>query len=185
MIPKKIVITGGPSTGKTSIIKKLEAQGYSCMHEISRSVTQEARKEGIQHLFISDPQLFSERILAGRLTQFDEASNSTRDLVFLDRGLPDVVAYLDCFRQQYDDHFNQTCSRNRYDQVFLLPPWMEIHTSDTERYENYEEATRIHDCLETTYIKFGYDIIQVPKLNVEDRIKFILQNLTGHGANES
>jgi predicted ATPase len=175
--PKKIVITGGPSTGKTSVINKLEELGYCCMHEISRSITLEARKQGIDQLFITDPLLFSERILAGRLQQFKEATTTKEKLIFMDRGLPDVVAYMDCFQQTYGAHFNRTCKENTYDQIFLLPPWMEIHTSDNERYENYEEAIRIHDCLATTYNSFGYSVHEVPKSSVEKRVRFILQNL--------
>ena len=41
---KKIVITGGPGSGKTSLIDFLEENGYQCQHEISRQVTLEAKK---------------------------------------------------------------------------------------------------------------------------------------------
>lgn len=147
------------------------------MHEISRSITLAARKQGIDQLFITDPLVFSERILEGRHRQFDEAASVKEKIIFMDRGLPDVVAYMDCFQKTYGDHFNQTCRNNIYDQIFLLPPWLEIHTSDNERYENYEEAIRIHDCLQATYKRFGYSVYEVPKLSVESRVRFILQNL--------
>ncbi len=171
------MITGGPSTGKTSVIVRLEQLGYHCMHEISRSITLEARKQGIDQLFLSEPLLFSERILEGRLLQYEEATTLQKEIVFMDRGVPDVVAYMDCFGQPYGNHFNQTCKAALYDQIFLLPPWSEIHTSDNERYEDYEEALRIHDCLEATYKRFGYPVCEVPKLSVADRVRFILQNL--------
>jgi predicted ATPase len=147
------------------------------MHEISRSITLEARKQGIDQLFITNPLIFSERILEGRLQQFEDATAIKEKIIFMDRGLPDVVAYMDCFQQAYGAHFNRTCEENTYNQVFLLPPWTEIHTSDNERYENYDEALRIHDCLEATYKRFGYSVHEVPKLSVENRVRFILQNL--------
>jgi len=37
-INKKVVITGGPGTGKTSVIKELMDRGYKCYDEGSRDV---------------------------------------------------------------------------------------------------------------------------------------------------
>lgn len=174
---KKIVITGGPSTGKTSIINKIDALGYFCFEEISREVTLEARKEGIPHLFKSDPLLFSERIMKGRIGQYYSADKIDEPFVFYDRGIPDVLAYMDCFGQSYDQHFADKCKSHRYDHIFLLPPWKEIHASDNERYESYEEALCIHSFLEKTYRKYGYSIIEVPKETVDERVNFILNKL--------
>ena len=50
--PKRIAIIGGPGTGKSTLIHALEADGYSCMHEISRDVILEAQKEGVEQLFL-------------------------------------------------------------------------------------------------------------------------------------
>ena len=65
-MPQRIVLTGGPSTGKTAIIQALEAQGQLCMQEISREVTRAARQQGIEQLFVSDPLAFSEALFAGK-----------------------------------------------------------------------------------------------------------------------
>ena len=174
---ERIVITGGPSTGKTSIIEKIEREGYFCFNEISREITLEARKQGIPQLFVSDPLLFSERIIQGRIKQFQAANEVDRPIVFYDRGIPDVVAYMDCFGQAYGEHFIESCKKHRYDHVFLLPPWKEIHESDNERYENFEEAERIHTFLEKAYTKYGYKIMNVPKETVSGRVTFILNKL--------
>ena len=42
---KKILITGGPGTGKTELIKGLEKMGYKCEHEIVRKLTEEGQKK--------------------------------------------------------------------------------------------------------------------------------------------
>lgn len=174
---EKIVITGGPSTGKTSVIEKIEKEGFFCFEEISREITLEARKQGIPQLFVSDPLLFSERIMEGRIKQFQAANKLSHPFVFFDRGIPDVLAYMDCFEQSYSDHFVESCKTYTYDHVFLLPPWKEIHESDNERYENFEEAVQIHTYLEKTYTKFGYKIINVPKETVAGRVTFILNKI--------
>ncbi len=177
MSSEKIVIAGGPSTGKTSVIKAIEKKGFTCFHEISREITLQARKEGVEQLFLTDPLLFSRRILKGRVTQFKEANAHLDPIVFLDRGIHDVIAYLDCFSTKYPEEFAKVCREYTYDKIFLLPPWKEIHTSDNERYENFEEAIKIHDCLQKTYSNFGYDVIEVPKLPIAKRVDFILNSL--------
>ena len=174
---RKIVITGGPGTGKSSIIHKLEERGEKCLHEISRQVTLEAQKQGIDQLFLEQPLLFSEKLLEGRLNQFIEATEYESDHIFIDRGLPDVVAYMDYFDTQYPELFDSTCETNRYDQIFILPPWKEIYKSDNERYESYEEALKISSYLYSTYKRYGYEPIEVPKLSVEERTNFILNKI--------
>lgn len=177
MKAKKIVITGGPGTGKTSIIKELEADNHYCLHEISRQITLEAQKKGISQLFLTEPLLFSEMLLEGRIQQFLDADNFSCDHVFIDRGIPDVVAYMDFFGNDYPRVFTDVCREYVYEEVFLLPPWKEIYISDNERYESFEQAEKIHEHLKKSYKEAGYLPIEVPFGKVQDRIDFILTRL--------
>jgi len=52
---RKIIITGGPSTGKTTIISKLQEKGYYCFPEFIRSITKELREDNNKITFISNP----------------------------------------------------------------------------------------------------------------------------------
>jgi predicted ATPase len=172
-----IVIIGGPGTGKSSIIEGLVAKGYCCYPEISREVTLEAQKRGIEQLFLEDPLLFSQMLLDGRIKQFNNARNEAHQWVFIDRGIPDVVAYLDYIGDDYPNHFTDACKENVYTKIFILPPWEEIYQSDSERYENFEQAKTIYKHLTKTYINYGYDLIEVPKDSVDNRILFILDKI--------
>ena len=174
---RKIVITGGPGTGKTSVIRELEARGHYCLHEISRQITLEAQKKGISQLFLQEPLLFSELLLEGRIRQFMDAENLGADHVFIDRGIPDVVAYMDYFGNDYPPVFQNVCTEYVYDGIFLLPPWEEIYVSDNERYESFEQATTIHDHLRKSYETAGYHPIEVPFGTVKERRDFILEHL--------
>ena len=82
MSTKKIVITGGPGTGKSTLINELIKRGYTCLEEISRQVTLKAKKEGIDQLFLSKPLLFSELLLKGRQKQFIDADVYGNKTVF-------------------------------------------------------------------------------------------------------
>lgn len=171
---KKIVITGGPGTGKSSIINELEKRGHACLEEISRQVTLDARKEGVEQLFLTEPLLFSERLLQGRTKQYEAAHASPKDLVFLDRGIPDVVAYMDFIGDTYPQSFIEACQNHVYDYVFILAPWQDIFTSDSERYESFEQAQVIHENLLNTYKKYDYNLRDVPFGTIEARVDHIL-----------
>src|SRR5690606_26813955 len=98
-------------------------------------------------------------------------------LVFFDRGIPDVLAYMDFFGQAYGSEFRRACEGNRYDRVFLLHPWEEIYISDNERLESFDEAVQIHDYLLSAYRNFGYKPISVPEGPVADRAAHIIKEL--------
>ena len=177
MKSKRIVISGGPGSGKTSLISHLEKEGHTCMHEISRDVTIAAQKEGIEQLFLENPILFSQKLLEGRLQQFIEASVFSSPYVFYDRGMPDVTAYMDYIDSHYPVNFVKTCSINRYDAVFLLPPWQAIYEQDNERYESFEQAEKLYQFLLKGYQKFDYSVIEVPLGTIEERMNYMLDKL--------
>lgn len=168
---------GGPGSGKTTIIEGLAAKGYVCYPEISRQVTLQAQKSGIDQLFLKEPLLFSEMLLEGRIKQFHDALREEAPVVFIDRGIPDVLAYMHYIGDPYPANFDLACRNHIYSKIFILPPWKEIYQSDNERYENFEQAQLIHNHLVETYESYGYTLNEVPKTDLENRIKFILNNL--------
>ncbi|WP_445722101.1 AAA family ATPase [Flavobacterium sp.] len=173
-----IVLIGGPSSGKTTLINALIKKGHICYPEISRDVIKEAQKQGIEQLFLEKPLLFSELLLEGRIKQFKQATEEKEPIVFIDRGIPDVLAYMHYIGDSYPDSFHKACSEYKYSKIFILPPWKDIYVSDKERYESYEQAILIQDHLKETYSSFGYELIEIPKDTVENRVNFVLQNLS-------
>jgi predicted ATPase len=173
-----IVIIGGPGTGKSTIIDGLTEKGFCCYPEISRQVTLEAKKQGIEQLFLEKPLLFSELLLEGRKNQFKSALEETHNIVFIDRGIPDVLAYMHYIGDSYPAHFDLACRENLYTKIFILPPWEEIYVSDEARYENFEQAKLIHNHLTETYKNYGYELIEVPKDSLDNRILFILDEIS-------
>lgn len=173
-----IVITGGPGTGKTTLVEALIEQGYCCFPEISRQITLQAKQEGIEQLFLEKPLLFSELLLEGRKKQYQSACTDQSDLIFLDRGIPDILAYMHYIGDSYPSFFDQACRDHTYHKVFLLPPWEAIYKSDEARYENYQQAKLIYVHLKETYQQYGYDLTEVPTGTVEERLLFILGQLS-------
>lgn len=178
--PEKIVITGGPGSGKTSVITALEGDGYTCFHEIIRTFTLQAKKE-VESLenqdnpiaFVDDSLAFNSKLLEGRFKQFKKSDETGADLVFFDRGMPDVLAYMEFFNQKVPEEFVRICQNNRYNRIIILPPWKEIYNTDNERFENWETAFEIFHALRDTYTRLGYRIVEVPKGSVEERKEYI------------
>ncbi len=168
------MLIGGPGTGKSTVLNALEELNYHCMHEVSREVTLEAQKRGIQQLFLTDPLLFSKMLLEGRERQYNESNHASSEWVFFDRGLPDVFAYMDYSDQSYPAYFKEKSEALLYDHVFLFQPWESIYESDNERYESFEESKEIDKFLQKAYKDLGYTIIDVPFGSVVERVNFIV-----------
>ncbi|MBC9796245.1 AAA family ATPase [Sinomicrobium weinanense] len=177
MNTKKIVITGGPGTGKSSVLQELSLRGDTCFPEISRQVTLEAQKQGIAQLFLTDPLLFSKKLLESRRQQYAGAEKEKAGRVFIDRGVHDVLAYMDYAGTSYPPDFTEICKHCRYDVIFVLPPWEDIYVSDNERYENFQQAEVIHHFIKSTYIAYGYELVEVPIGPVSARVDFMLKYL--------
>lgn len=173
----KIVITGGPGTGKTTLIDELKGRDFICIPEISRQVTLEARANGIEYLFLDDPLLFSKLLLEGREKQYIESTNLDAEIIFFDRGIPDIHAYMNHTDTKFPNIYLQKSQKYKYDQIFLLPPWKEIYTTDEERYESFDMAIELHQHLKNAYTELGYDTLEVPTGKVDFRIDFILKNV--------
>jgi len=172
-----VVLIGGPSSGKTTLINELKENGHVCYPEVSREVIKEAQEKGIEQLFLEQPLLFSELLLEGRKKQFHSAKQEDANIIFLDRGIPDVLAYMHYIGDSYPAFFDEACKEHVYTKIFILPTWKEIYVSDDERYESYEQALLIQEHLVETYQKYGYELIEVPKDTVENRVQFVLNQL--------
>tara|TARA_B100000029_G_C17573394_1_gene957405 strand:+ start:60 stop:608 length:549 start_codon:yes stop_codon:yes gene_type:complete len=173
----KIVITGGPGTGKTSLIRALKNSGFTCFNEISREITLEYRKKGIDQLFLSDPELFSEELLKGRIKQYNDSKKIQSGCVFLDRGIPDIIAYLNFKKTDVSNKFLESVEKYRYDMILLLEPWEDIYSSDQIRYESFDEVVSIHGFIMNTYKESGYNPIIIPKISIENRLNFVIDKL--------
>ncbi|MEP2171878.1 MAG: ATP-binding protein [Polaribacter sp.] len=175
---QKILLIGGPGTGKTSVLNTLIKRNFFCFPEISREVILKAQEQGIDQLFLTKPLLFSEMLLNGREQQFLEAVKSKEEIVFFDRGIPDIHAYMDYFKTAYPSIYIEKSKQYKYDKVFHFSPWKDIHEIDNERYETFEETTAIDVFLLKSYTDLGYHIINVPFGTIEERTNFVLHSLS-------
>lgn len=170
---KKVIISGGPGFGKTSIINELEHRNFECMHEVSRAIIKEQLETGGDILPWKNLSTFSRLLFERRVKQFDEASEN--NWVFFDRGLPDIIAYMGKEELEIPSNYlNKIQVCNYYPNVFIVPPWKEIYAKDAERKEDFNTASSLHQYITDTYNNLGYNTVILPQVSVQERVNFIL-----------
>ncbi|MDV6253238.1 AAA family ATPase [Vibrio sp. EA2] len=167
---KPIVITGGPGAGKTTLLNALGDLGYATFAEGSRTIIeqQSQMEEGIlpwNHL----PE-FARLCLQLMSEQKQQAQN--HQVAFVDRAIPDIIAYLRVGGCDVDSEF-VTASTGYHSQVLTCRPEASIYVQDEVRPHSFEEAIDIHQTLVDTYIQLGYEVIEVPWGTVEERLRFV------------
>lgn len=168
------VITGAPSSGKSTVLRELEKKGYKTYEEWARVYIDSEIKSGKTLKEIRNDELeFQKKILQLKI-DFEKTLNPS-SLVFLDRGIPDSIAYMKLCGYGKDPILKKASKNCSYKKVFLME--LIKYESDYARTESEEEAMILDKLLEDAYKELGMNVIRVPKMTVEDRIKFILSNL--------
>ena len=173
----RVVITGGPGTGKTSIIESLEIMNFNVFSESSREVTKKYKNNNFEQYFLSNPLDFSNILMGERKKQFEKGSKSKNHYFFYDRGIPDILAYLNFKKIEYKSSMMKDILKFNYDAIFIAEPWEAIYKNDSERYETFDELLEIDINIKKIYKQLGYNIIIIPKESVKDRVTFILETL--------
>jgi predicted ATPase len=167
------VITGAPCSGKTSVISRIGQHGYRMVHETARAYINEELGKGRTldeikaDMFIFESSIFHRKIEI-------EASLPEKAIIFLDRAIPDSIAYFR-FAGLDPKEPEKESAKIRYRKIFLFER-LRIK-QDEVRNENEEDSILIERLIEETYINLGYEIMRVPVLPVARRVDFILENM--------
>jgi predicted ATPase len=175
-VARFFVLTGGPGSGKSTLIDALARTGHAAMPEAGRAIIQEQVASNGHALPWADRAMFAEKMLTRDANTY-RAAREQRGLVFFDRGIPDVVGYLRLCGLRVPAHAREAATTLRYDGVFILPPWPDIFTQDSERKQDFAEAVRTYDMLASTYADYGYAPVEVPRASIDERCRFILDRL--------
>lgn len=168
------VITGAPCSGKTTLINLLHDHGYKTTIEHARHYldTKKADGKSIEEIR-SHQKEFQLGILDMQIQQ--EAELIPEDLVFLDRAIPDALAYYRFLNLEVDEKLLAALSKTSYKRIFLLDylPFVQ----DYARKEDEAAQKKIHQLLTEVYEFLTFPIIHVPVITPDERLDFILKNL--------
>ncbi len=168
------VITGGPSSGKTTMVNLLNKRGYKTTIEHARHYLDTQRANGKTVAEIKKHQReFQLGVLDMQIEQ--EASLSPDDVVFLDRAIPDALAYYRFLNLKPDRKLLRAMADLSYKKIFILDCLPLVR--DYARQEDEAAQKRIHQLLMEVYESLAFPIVRVPVLPPEERADFILRNL--------
>ncbi|BDU46826.1 ATP-binding protein (plasmid) [Vibrio nigripulchritudo] len=172
----KIVFTGGPGSGKTSVINYMRSAGYDTVPEVGRKVIQ--RQVDINGIALPwlDKEAFRDEMVIEETNNFRRCSNKA--LTLFDRSIVDSYGYSMLEQIPVPESLLKHCNELIYNQkVFVFPPWDSIYENDVERKQNFSEAIATYIEMVNAYHYFGYSLMEVPKVSVPERAKFILDNI--------
>jgi predicted ATPase len=168
------VITGGPGSGKSTLVHALVARGVFGMPEAGRAIVRDQVAIGGEALPWSNRVAFAELMLSWEMRSYRDALTLSGPVIF-DRGIPDVVGYLRLCGLPVPPHMARAAQIFRYHhRVFVAPPWPEIFSQDSERKQSFEEARATHAAMIETYSALGYELLSLPLDFVEERVRFVL-----------
>ena len=171
------VLTGGPGSGKTTLIEALTAAGVATSPEVGRAVIREQLANGGDALPWADQRAFAD-LMVVRDVAAREAALASGEVTVLDRGVPDVAGFLRVSGLPVSPHVDEAARSCRYNpRVFIAPFWPEIFTADAERKQSPEVAEATFAIMVETYRNYGYDLIELPRTTVAERVKFVTERI--------
>lgn len=172
------IISGGPGSGKTAIIEQLCTRGYQCIGEVGRQIIQEQEKIGGDATHWKNQVKFLDFMLSRSIYVFEEMKETNLP-VFFDRGIPELIGYCRLIKKNIPLYLINAVNLHHYNKmVFLTPPWKDIYHHDAERKQSYIEAIETYNNIARAYDEAGYQLVEIPKVDVSARIDFILKHIT-------
>ena len=169
--PNFFVLTGGGGTGKTTLLRHLQAAGERVVDENIRAVIREQADAGGRGVPWTDAKLCCDLTTERDIADFDRLADETAR-VFFDRGLMDMYG---ANGVPPSPALVEAIRTRRYNaRVFVFPPWREIYATDGERWEDWSRMEAVFEQILTTLPELGYEPAVVPKGTVEERAAWVL-----------
>lgn len=174
----KVLLTGGPCSGKTSILNNLQRNNPEWNYH-----SEIARELGKTMDPVNKPKEFTRAIYDGRINQY----NSNAPVSIYDRGLIDCAAYELYFCGKDSENFQkylETCKSHQYEMVFFMPHWPEIYKQDSERFETEQQASMVAESIKEVLqsVNANYQVVPTfktieKKQSISTRTEFITEKI--------
>ncbi|MFC1697655.1 AAA family ATPase [Nanoarchaeota archaeon] len=164
-----MVLTGGPSAGKSSIIEFFTGKdGVYTIEEAAKYVIDREQKKDSDCLPWRNNLVFQLTVL-NLMKRWEKVSNFKGDLVVQDRGILDGIAYLRANKLDIPEQYKNLDLK--YTKVFILDM---LPFKKTKYRKDKHLAKFLDKELEKVYKEHGFEVIRVPVMSIKDRVKFIL-----------
>jgi predicted ATPase len=170
-----VVISGCSGGGKSTLLDALARHGCLVVEEPGRRIVAEEALGPGSALPWVDLAAFARRAIAMALADRARMS-ATIGWVFFDRGLIDAAVALQ--HATGEPVVEALGFKHRYHRrVFMAPPWPEMYRQDPQRKHGLDEAVAEFGRLLGAYERLDYQAVPLPKVGVDDRVRFLLNHL--------
>jgi predicted ATPase len=171
------IFTGGPGAGKTTTLEALAAHGHATVREAARAILKEQAASRGNATHDGDRARYRDLMLARMLRDYHAVAETALP-VFFDRAIPELSGYGNAPGAGDPPAVTRAIADCRYNEcVFLFPAWEAIYGHDEERKHTFEHAVAVTEEARALYPRFGYRVIEVPRMPVEERVAFILDRV--------
>ena len=171
------IFTGGPGAGKTTLLEALAARGYATVPEAARQILKEQAASGGNAAHDGDRARYRDLVLARSIRDYHAVSDTAAP-VFFDRGIPELSGYGNAPGAGDPPALTEAIAECRYNPtVFLFPAWEAIYVHDELRRHSFEHAVMVTELTREVYPRFGYRVVEVPCVSVEERTRFVLEQV--------
>ena len=175
MAPFKLVLTGGPCAGKTTLARVLAARGGVLVAEAAIEVITDLCREmgtAAQAEWRARHPVEFQRRIAERQREAERAALA-RDpgWIVCDRGLPDGLAYLRRAGVEAPPDLASWLHQARYDLVLVLDTLSAFEPRpETGRIDDVADSHALRDALTRAYRELGHAPVFIPAGTLDERI---------------
>ena len=166
----KHILTGGPGSGKSSLILALEQKGEYCIREAAEDIIRYQQALGNKEPWLNPD--FQDWILNLQI-QREQRIPKEAKRAFIDRGLVDGLAYYELRGREPSKAIKEATRNLDYEKVFLIQNLGNCLKTEVRR-ENLEEALKLERLLKKNYETLGYKVIRIGPAPLEERMSQLL-----------
>ena len=170
------ILTGAMGGGKSTILAKLAEAGVYCVPEPARALLAEQRMSEAAGVPEQQAEPFPMRMLGRAIHNYQEKQPLAHSIIF-DRAIPDMIAYANLSQLDATAYVNASQEFRYNPTVFYFGAWQAIYANDEDRKIGFEGAQKFGIDVKAIYESLGYRMLDVPRLSIEERAKFILARI--------
>ncbi len=160
----RVVLTGGPCCGKTTLLDYAATFGFQIVPEAARMIIEEEQRRDSDLVPWKDNYNFQRKVIK---TQLELEHSYDSKLLLCDRGVFDTPGFCDCARVPTPDIISKL-NPSRYNLV-VIPDPLPRFVNDSSRKENPKQAREIHQAIVRSYQERGYDTLFLPVFESKEK----------------
>ena len=172
---KRFVLTGAPGSGKTSIIRELEVDGFSVVEEAATDVIARQQAQGIAEPWAHAS--FIDAVADLQRARQMRASFEQAETQFHDRSAICTAALAVYLGHAVSDALSRELERIKSEAIFQKRVFfirnLGFITHTEARRITFEETLRFERIHEETYQNFGFEIVLIEPGSLLDRVAAI------------